>query len=123
MNVTLPLCQSANRYWRAIVQNGRVRVLLSKAGRDYKNDAHWAMVAQGINRQEQIEGPCIVSATVYFPNKRGDLDNRIKPTLDVIQGFCITNDKNVVKIAFARETDKDNPRVELCVTPAMEGTP
>ena len=119
MNVRLPLCPSVNKYWRSIVVGGSVRVLLSRAGRKYKDDAQWQMVAQGINRQAMIEGPCVVNATVYFPNKRGDLDNRIKPTLDVIQGWCIPNDKNILALTFARDVDKDNPRIELEVLEAI----
>ena len=93
--------------------------MLSSAGRKYKDDARWAMLAQGINRQNPIKGPCIVNATVFFPNKRGDLDNRIKPTLDVIQGFCIPNDKNIIALTFARDVDKEDPRVELEVLEAI----
>ena len=61
------------------------------------------------------EGPVGVSAIVYFPNRRGDLDNRLKPVLDALQGVAYSDDRQIVAINAVRQIDKDSPRVEVAV--------
>lgn len=112
MNLTLPLPPSANAYWRAIPSGKFCRILTSEVGREYKENAELLLKAQC---REIMEGPIGVVLTVYFPNKRGDLDNRIKPTLDALQGVAIWDDKQIVDIHAKRLIDKDNPRVEITI--------
>ena len=114
VTVTLPLPPSVNRYWRSIVTKKRARAILSEEGRAYKAIAELILTAQ---RQKMWDCPVSVRGRVYFPNRRGDLDNRIKPVLDALQGFAYENDSQVWELLFTREIDKDNPRVEVEVTP------
>ena len=114
MRVTLPFPPSANAAWRAVVIGGNVRVLLSRDGKAFKRDAASWLQAQ---RTEVLEGDVGVWIVVFFPNRRGDLDNRAKPILDVLQGECFHNDSQVVYLSLTREIDKANPRTEVTVRP------
>lgn len=119
MRLVLPLPPSANAVWRSIARqrsNGKafVTVVLSKEGRQFKRDAASWLNAQ---RTEVLEGPVSIRMTVFFPNRRGDLDNRTKPTLDVLQGVAYTNDSQIVHIESRREIAKDDPRVVVIVEP------
>lgn len=118
MKLTLPLAPSANAMWRSIARLKRdgtpfVTIVLSKDGRTFKDDAASWLVAQ---RTEVLTGPVSVKITVWFPNKRGDLDNRIKPVLDVLNGVCWSDDSQVVHLVVGREIS-DKPRTVVVVEP------
>ena len=104
--LVLPLPPSANRMWRAV--GGKVKV--SEEGREYRDKAELALAMQ---RAEKLEGPVGLHIYVYFPNQRGDLDNRIKPLLDVLQGKTFKNDSQVHHLVVTRYIDKEKPRVEV----------
>ena len=133
MKLTLPLAPSANAMWRSVVGARRqplfaavrggvwaevlkamfVNVTLSKAGKQFKKDAAVWLDAQPT---EVLSGDVSVRITVWFPNRRGDLDNRIKPTLDVLQGVAYANDSQVVHIEVGREVS-DKPRTVVIIEP------
>lgn len=106
--IVVPFPPSANRMWRAV----HGKVLLSREGREYQARAHTALSVQRI---EKLEGPVGLRIVVYFPNKRGDLDNRVKPLLDVLEGFCYRNDSQVHHLDVTRAIDKAQPRAEVSV--------
>lgn len=113
----LPLPPSANVYWRSIIVRGsngkpKVRVLLSRAGRAFKAKCKLLALAQRapfFPRGVDVA----VRGTVYLQDRRSDLDNRIKPTLDALASVCYANDRQVAHIDLKRAIDKDSPRVEL----------
>ena len=120
--LVLPLPPSANLYWRAIGIWGkdkegkrvpRAKVILSREGRAYKERAELLGKAQA---KGLMDGPVEVWLTVYFPNRRGDLDNRVKPTLDAIQGVAILNDSQVEAYHVMRRVDAECPRVEIKIS-------
>ena len=113
MRLTLPLPPTANLYWRTIRSGKGCRTLVSEAGRAYKDRAELLGKAQC---REKLLGPVRVDLIIYFPNRCGDLDNRIKPTLDALQGVAIKNDSQVVALSARRMIDKENPRVEVEIT-------
>ena len=108
MRFKLPFPPSANRYYRSVVVGGHCRSILSAAGRQYKAGT---VLAHG----EPLDGPVSVAMHFYFPNKRGDLDNRVKPVLDALEGVAYENDRQVVRYVAERYTDKNDPRVEVSV--------
>ena len=116
MRLTLPLPPSANRYWRSICRGNRPRVLVSKDGRSYRKRARLVGAAQA--KADPFTVPVCVSLHVVTPTRRGDLDNRVKPTLDALQGLAFDDDKRVVEIRATRSVDKENPRVEVEVREA-----
>lgn len=106
---TLPYPISANRYWRNV--NGRT--LLSAEARQYKHDAF--LYARRDDVTEPAEGPLSVTLVFYRPRKSGDLDNRIKVTLDALNGVAWKDDDQVVEIHAYRRDDKHDPRVTVSV--------
>lgn len=115
MKLTLPLPPSTNVYWRSICRGSRPRILVSKDGRAYRKRARLLAVAQA--QGDPFTVPVCVSLHIVTPTRRGDLDNRIKPTLDALQGIAYDDDKRVVQIVATRGVDKANPRVDVEVVP------
>lgn len=115
--LTLPLPPSVNSYWRSVpVRASRAaKVLISEEGRRFK--ARCRLVAQAQCRKP-IDGPVELIATVYFRDRRRDLDNVLKPLLDALQGVVYINDSQVCRIDFRKAIDKANPRIEMQVEAA-----
>lgn len=113
---TLPYPPSANTYWRHV--GGRV--LVSEAARTYKREAWRSALADLVT--EPTEGPIAVTLLFYRPRKAGDLDNRIKVTLDALNGIAWDDDSSVVELHCYRREDKANPRVEVSVTRPASAT-
>ncbi len=107
MRLVLPFPPSANRYWRY----NRGRIHRSKEADVFADTCHWLI--RKAKQTEPLEGPVSLVATVYFPNKRGDLDNRVKQTQDVLEGMAYGDDRQVEHLEFTRAIDKANPRIEI----------
>ena len=116
MNLTLPFPPSANRYWRSKIVNSRVSVYKTTEARAYQELAYWTAKQQGA---KPLKGPVILRGTIFFPNKRGDLSNRIKVVEDALQGAAYVNDSQVVRIDLSKAIDKSDPRVELEILEAV----
>lgn len=104
--LTLPMPPSANRYWRKF----KNRMVISDEAAAYKREVAALAHEQGAT---PIDGNVRVSLDVYRKQRSGDLDNRIKCTLDALRGLLYHDDKQVVEIHARRFDDKHNPRVEL----------
>ena len=114
MKLTLPLPPSTNALSRALVKGARAVVVSSRAYRNWRKDAEAWLTTQ---RSELLTGDVHVSMDIYYKDLRRDADSAIKPTLDILQGWCYDNDRQVWKIQASRHIDKDNPRVEVTVEP------
>ena len=112
VKVTLDYPPSSNRYWRHV--DGKV--LLSAAARDYRRLAGLQAACAGM--RAPLEGPVVVTLTLYRPAKRGDLDNRVKVLLDALNGIAYRDDSQVVELHAYRREDRANPRVEVDVMEA-----
>lgn len=84
----------------------------SDEARKYQTSAGWLAKAAGA---ELIDGDVALELRMYRPQKRGDLDNRLKVLLDALQGTCYEDDGQVVEIHAFLNDDKHNPRVEVTV--------
>lgn len=115
IRLTLPLPPSVNSYHRSVpLRNGVPKVLISRAGRAWKKKA--LQIAQ-MQKPQTLEGEVAVTLTVYFRDRRRDLDNTVKPCLDLLQAIgVVANDRQVWRIAMERKIDKGDPRVEIEVT-------
>ena len=99
----LPCPPSANRLWR----NNR----LSPEYRAWKQHAGWEARAQLIGIPT-INGAFTVR--IEAPKMRRDLDNSLKPLLDLCQAMgAIRDDKNAVEIHMHINPDRETFRVEL----------
>lgn len=104
----LPYPPSANRYWR----NYRGRMVKSDEARKYQTGAGWCARAAGA---QLIDGDVALELRLFRPQRRGDLDNRIKAVLDALNGVLYKDDKQVVELHAFLADDKHNPRVEVTI--------
>lgn len=111
---TLPMPPSANTYWRNI--NGKT--LVSEEAREYKKEI--AKLASRLGMRP-AQGTVGVMIQVYRQQKSGDLDNRIKVTLDALRGVAFEDDAQVTEIHAFRYDDKDNSRIVVSITDFSKG--
>lgn len=104
--LTLPYPPRLNTYYRMF----RGRMLLSAAGRQYKESVALACKKAGLR---PLAGPLRVFLTYYRPRQAGDLDGLFKAVLDALEGFAFEDDKQVEEIHATRRDDKANPRAEV----------
>jgi len=102
----LPYPPSANRYWR----HAHGRTYKSAEAVAYQEAVGWQCTALGLAPER---GDICISLTLYRPQRRGDLDNRIKILLDALNGFIYVDDAQIVRLVVDRWDDKRNPRVEV----------
>jgi crossover junction endodeoxyribonuclease RusA len=77
MTLELPFPPSVNTYWR-MFQN---RMIISKAGRQYRKDVQDAVMLQKANKH--LDGSLKVTIEAFRPdNRRRDLDNLLKACND-----------------------------------------
>lgn len=85
LSLTLPWPPSVNNYWRSVIINKRLRVLLSKLGRKYQVDSQ-AMVWGQHGKLTPLSGRLSVTLRVYQPDRRRrDIDNLTKGALDALK--------------------------------------
>lgn len=99
IRLTLPWPPSTNTIWRSL-RSGPLagRVLLSKAGREYRKSVHAAVTAQ-IGARGTISGPVKVDIQLHPPTRhRLDLDNRIKAVLDALTHAAVWVDDSQVDV-------------------------
>lgn len=107
--LTLDFPPSANRYWR----NYKGKTVKSKEAQSYLTTVGWLARAELGPEFTMIEGDVSISVEFYFPNQRGDLDNRLKVLIDSLNGIAYADDRQITAIKAVRKTDKLNPRCEV----------
>ena len=60
-----------------------------------------------------LEGDLSVSGTLYYPDRRSDLDP--SALIDALEGIVFTNDRQVKHWDIHHGLDKDHPRVEIVI--------
>lgn len=110
MTLTLPYPPSANRYWRSF----RGRIVKSKEARDYQRAVGClANVDAPSGFPTLLTGAVGLQLNFYRPQRRGDLDNRIKVLVDALQGIVYIDDAQVSELHAYLHDDKARPRVEV----------
>jgi len=110
IRLTLPYPPSANCIWRSI---GRGQVVLSAPYQRFKDDVGKLC---NIARVRPLTGLLSVSMRIYRKKQSGDVDNRIKPTLDAMAGYCYANDDQIRELHICLLDDKTDPRVEVTIS-------
>lgn len=113
--LTLPFPPSVNRIWRAVAG----RILLSRDGRAYRE----AVARQWLAARLQGHGrrPLVVSIDAWMPdNRRRDLDNLQKASLDALQrAGAFHDDSQICDLRIRRAgIDRQNPRLEVVLEAA-----
>lgn len=74
----------------------------------------------GLYRNMNLEGYFELEVDVYYPSQRSDLDNCLKILLDCLQAVnAIPNDNKCTRIVANKFIDKEKPRIEFVLKPAM----
>lgn len=116
VQITLPFPPSVNGYWRAF----RGRNILSKRGREYREDAMGAiakaMMAGGF---PPLAHRLKVSLDLHPPDaRRRDIDNYCKGVLDALTHAGVwLDDEQIDELNILKcPRDKDDPRVVVTIT-------
>ena len=119
---TLPMPPSANRLYRALIKNRKQVLVKSAEYREWIKVALPVAVAAtrigdtfGEERFSFGRGVVKVTAVLIGPEGLGDIDNRLKAALDILQQACwIDNDKQVNEIRIVRGAfDRADPRMVI----------
>ena len=99
IRLTLPFPPSTNTIWRSMRSGPMAgRVLLSKAGREYRKAVHSAVIAQ-IGARGAFGGRLRVLIQLHPPTRRRlDIDNRIKACLDALTHAAVWVDDEQVDV-------------------------
>lgn len=108
--VVLPWPPSGNTLWR----HSGGRLLISKKYREYKEQIQHLGVA---HRIKPLTGRLVISILAYPPdNRRRDLDNLIKATLDSLQGAnFFLDDSQFDKITIERNEIKKSGQLLVTI--------
>ncbi len=114
MTVTLflPIPPSLNNAYVNVPGKGRVR---SKAYNAWIEEAGWRLKIQRQANPEVFKGAVVIDLTVERRRKGvGDLDNFIKPCLDLLVKHGVIEDDSHVQEITARWGEKTTVRVSEC---------
>lgn len=91
--IDLPFPPSVNHYWRSTIVNKRLRVLISKKGRDYR-----AQVARFVGLgNKPFTGRVAIVVEAFPPDRRKrDLDNMLKALLDSMTHAGVWHDDDQI---------------------------
>lgn len=104
LNFRLDWPPTVNTYWRVKTKGG-IGMLLSERGRKYKVTAAAQMMQQRVSRG--ITGRVEVLIDAYPPDRRKrDLDNILKPLLDILQDYGVLEDDEQIDILTVRRRSK-----------------
>ena len=120
--LTLPVPPSVNHQYATV--NGRR--LISSAGRAYKAQVGqlvWLKLAQSTHRASllaQLQSEWLaLSIRFYFTSAlRRDVDGGLKIAQDALCEGLGINDNRIVETHLYKHIDKENPRIEVRLTPA-----
>lgn len=99
---------SANRYWHTAIRGGRAVTYLTPEGKAYKSQAYALCAEAGLR---PLDGDVRVTAHMYRPAKRGDIDNFWPLCADSLNGRAYHDDKQIAELHLYRHDDKGHPRV------------
>lgn len=116
ITLSLPLPPSTNNLWR--VFGGRA--IKSQEYRDWIARAH-SIVAASVGNLEPTKAPCVVRIQISVRRRR-DVDNSIKPVLDVLAGLVYANDSQVWMVTASRHMvcSDTGTRVDVQIEEASE---
>lgn len=121
LKLSLPVPPSINAMYVGKRGGGKI---LSKKSKNYVRDAR-ALINVAIEEQRWVMPDrhvwLYIDMVFYFPDRRvRDSHNCLKLLLDVMEGYLYENDCFVLPRIQSVEYDKDNPRVDMLITPQTD---
>lgn len=119
ITVTLPAPPSVNEAWANVPGKGRVK---TRRYTDWISNATWKLQLQLKEQETQrIAGRCIVVIGVERHSQTADIDNRVKPLLDLlVSQNVIDDDRHVDGVAIAWNPPGSN-LAHLTIVPTADG--
>lgn len=112
--LTLPAPPSANALFRNVPGKGRVRAPIYDT---WLANAGWKLKAQN---PAPVRGPVLILIGIERTSALADIDNRVKPALDLlVKHGVIDDDKHVIGIAAAWNPARDG-LMRIAIIPAAE---
>jgi Holliday junction resolvase RusA-like endonuclease len=117
IRLTLPWPPTVNTYWRHV--GGRV--LVSSAGRAYREEVAWRVKAAHANLD--LTGEISALIDLFPPDRRRrDIDNILKALLDSLQyGGVYRDDSQIVSLNIKRRYPEPCGRVKVIIDEIKEG--
>lgn len=94
------------------------RVILSPEARAYRDECRWRALEQ--YHEHPMKG--LLSVTIHFYAKNGDVDGRIKQLLDALNTIVWEDDRQIKGLHVYQHDDKSWQHSEIAVMP-FEGYP
>lgn len=121
VRLEIPLPPSWNRVFKARampIGGGRftAQVYKTAEGKEYAEKVQALCVAQGLRpfpREQMLR----LSGIVAMQRAGCDLDDRLKVSLDALQGFVFENDEQVAELAVRRIVDPKRPGLRVVFEP------
>lgn len=118
MNITITGRVPSKKNSKRKIQRGHKTFMVpSKEHEEWHEDASWQLYTQ--KKQVGIER-CSISIMFYMPDRRrADLTNKAESVMDLLVDNGILKDDSwqvVRPMTLDAEYDKENPRVEVCIT-------
>lgn len=89
---------------------------LTPAGKNLRDAYRWQAIAQW--KRPVLTEPLQLTAVFYFSDRRiRDLDNQNKLWIDAMTGVVFEDDSLIHSLLLRKDYDKDNPRIEIVVSP------
>ena len=113
LKLAMKVPPSVNRMWRAV--NGRV--ILSEAGREWRREAKAMLESIMPGVDLPLVAPYGISISWRPADARAqDLDNRVKPILDLLQHLrVITNDSEVLDLKVQKKESQGRDLARMVV--------
>ena len=112
-----------NTYWRSVYIKGRgVVVLLSKEGRQYKQDVAAVWLQRPVAARTCYPATQALAVTLEWHRgrKSGDLDNRLKPCWDSLAGLAYVDDAQIAEIHATRHESPRDPYLLVTIQPIKD---
>lgn len=115
ITLTLPYPPAVNNlYFTMQTRERKIIRILTPRGKNFKNEVK--KICQ-VERVTPFMGDVKVDLRVYRPRRIGDLDGTFKIIFDSMKGYAFNDDKQIAEITARRFEDKDDPRVEVEISP------
>jgi Holliday junction resolvase RusA-like endonuclease len=112
VTVTLDLCPSVNGAWRNVQGRGRA---LTQEYKAWMNKAIADLIEQ---KPQAILGEWECEILMARPSMRADVDNRIKPALDLIKDFIASDDRYCTGVTARWDRNIEPGKMRITVRPA-----